>query len=228
MWDLQFDLLDLNDYLLRLKAPRGEELILDFPQPSADYLSFRNHFQKNSVCLENCSLQERTVRTVRRWRTWALRRRFRSGSLLTPGRATTYVDCAYMKEMCARWLGEWHLLVCHWNLPSVIPTRRKLSSVSPTMLARAGLLGQQRGSELQNRPCTVETRWGADTDGQPGLCLPPGTTCQGELESTVFGSPRLASGLFPEWQSWGRMENLASYRWMKQPGDQSWPYSPWY
>ncbi|NWH65320.1 PR3CB phosphatase, partial [Geococcyx californianus] len=61
--DLQHALSDLACFRPRLRDLRPEvcRYVLDFPQPSADYVAFRSCLHSNLVCLENCLLQDRAL-----------------------------------------------------------------------------------------------------------------------------------------------------------------------
>ncbi|XP_009991531.1 PREDICTED: protein phosphatase 1 regulatory subunit 3C-B-like [Chaetura pelagica] len=58
--DLQHALSDLARFRPRLRDPRPQVCgyVLDFPQPSADYVTFRSRLHSNLVCLENCLIQD--------------------------------------------------------------------------------------------------------------------------------------------------------------------------
>ncbi|NXH11629.1 PR3CB phosphatase, partial [Bucco capensis] len=61
--DLQHALSDLASFRPRLRDSRPElyRYVLNFPQPSADYLTFRSRLHSNLVCLENCLIQDRAL-----------------------------------------------------------------------------------------------------------------------------------------------------------------------
>ncbi|XP_008939757.1 PREDICTED: protein phosphatase 1 regulatory subunit 3C-B-like [Merops nubicus] len=61
--DLQHALSDLASFRPRLRDWRPEacRYVLDFPQPSADYVTFRSRLHSNLVCLENCLIQDRAL-----------------------------------------------------------------------------------------------------------------------------------------------------------------------
>ncbi|NXL49325.1 PR3CB phosphatase, partial [Podilymbus podiceps] len=58
--DLQHALSDLACFRPRLRDSRAEvcRYVLDFPQPSLDYVTFRSRLHSNHVCLENCLIQD--------------------------------------------------------------------------------------------------------------------------------------------------------------------------
>ncbi|NXJ88987.1 PR3CB phosphatase, partial [Corythaixoides concolor] len=61
--DLQHALSDLACFRPRLRDLRPEvcRYVLDFPQPSADYVTFRSRLHSNFVCLENCLIQDHAL-----------------------------------------------------------------------------------------------------------------------------------------------------------------------
>lgn len=207
-WDLQFDLLDLNDLSSGLKLHEEKNLILDFPQPSADYLSFRNHFQKNSVCLENCALQERTVTGTVKVKNVSFEKKVQIRITFDTWKSYTDVDCVYMKNVYGGSDSDTFSFAI--DLPSVIPTEEKIEFCVSYHANGQVFWDNNEGQNYR----IVHAQW--KPDGVQTQMASQDCAFHTELESTIFGSPRLASGLFPEWQSWGRMENLASYRWIKQ------------
>ncbi|NWU24540.1 PR3CB phosphatase, partial [Dyaphorophyia castanea] len=61
--DLQHALSDLACFRPRLRDLRPEvcRYVLDFPQPSANYVAFRNSLHSNFVCLESCLIQDHVL-----------------------------------------------------------------------------------------------------------------------------------------------------------------------
>ncbi|CAI9617387.1 unnamed protein product [Staurois parvus] len=59
--EIPFNITELIDNIVNLTTLEKEHLVLDFEQPAADYLDFRNRLQADSVCLENCTLKERAL-----------------------------------------------------------------------------------------------------------------------------------------------------------------------
>nr|XP_008119863.1 PREDICTED: protein phosphatase 1 regulatory subunit 3C-B-like [Anolis carolinensis] len=61
--DLQQALSHLTSFRDKLRGSRPEarKYLLDFPQPSTDYMAFRGRLQNGFVCLENCLVQEKSI-----------------------------------------------------------------------------------------------------------------------------------------------------------------------
>ncbi|XP_041091059.1 protein phosphatase 1 regulatory subunit 3B-like [Polyodon spathula] len=58
--EIPFNIQELIDKVVYLSVER-DSLALDFEQPSADYLAFRQRLQNDNVSLENCMLKEKTL-----------------------------------------------------------------------------------------------------------------------------------------------------------------------
>ncbi|MGH0178021.1 UNVERIFIED_CONTAM: hypothetical protein FKN15_076564 [Acipenser sinensis] len=58
--EIPYNIQELIDKVVNLSVER-DSLVLDFEQPSADYLAFRQRLENDHVCLENCMLKEKTL-----------------------------------------------------------------------------------------------------------------------------------------------------------------------
>ncbi|XP_044540396.1 protein phosphatase 1 regulatory subunit 3C [Gracilinanus agilis] len=209
VWDLQFDLLDLGDVTTGLKLHEEKNLILDFPQPSTDYLSFRNRLQKNMVCLENCSLQERALTGTVKVKNMSFEKKVQVRITFDTWKTYTDVDCVYMKNVYGG--SDTDMFSFSIDLPLVIPTQEKIEFCISYNSNGHVFWDNNEGQNYK----IVHAQWkpdGVQTQTASQDCTFHQTPTKTEFDSPLFGSPRLASELFPEWHSWGRMENLASYR----------------
>ncbi|XP_074151961.1 protein phosphatase 1 regulatory subunit 3C [Sminthopsis crassicaudata] len=209
VWDLQFDLLDLGDITTGLKLHEEKNLILDFPQPSTDYLSFRNHLQKNLVCLENCSLQEKALTGTVKVKNVSFEKKVQVRITFDTWKTYTDVDCVYMKNVYGG--SDTDTFSFSIDLPLVIPTQEKIEFCISYNSGGHIFWDNNEGQNYK----IVHVQWkpdGVRTQTTSQDCTFRQPSNKTELDSPLFGSPRLASELFPEWQSWGRMENLSSYR----------------
>ncbi|XP_068597499.1 protein phosphatase 1, regulatory subunit 3Ca [Brachionichthys hirsutus] len=205
--DLQFDMTDLEAATMDTKTGPARSLALDFKQPSADYLDFRNRLMQNSVCLENCSLQQRSltgtikVRNIGFEKSVALRVTFDSWASFSD------VGCTFMNNVYS--CQDTDTFAFALELPAHVPPQNRAefcicfrvrdqvywdnNDSKNYTLRHTGWAGPQR-PEQKRAP---EHRSG----GREAL----------EMEFDQFGSPRMSSGLFPGWQSWGQIENAVPY-----------------
>uniref|UniRef100_A0A8C7UV65 Protein phosphatase 1 regulatory subunit n=1 Tax=Oncorhynchus mykiss TaxID=8022 RepID=A0A8C7UV65_ONCMY len=97
--DLQFDLTDLENANMQLKISTMRSLVLDFPQPAADYLAFRNRLLKDSVCLENCTLQERSLTGTVKVRNLGFEKSVRVRLTVDSWKTHTDIDCTFINKV---------------------------------------------------------------------------------------------------------------------------------
>ncbi|XP_062256714.1 protein phosphatase 1 regulatory subunit 3C-B [Platichthys flesus] len=214
MEDLQFDMTDLESAAKELKISSAGSLVLDFSQPSADYLDFRNRLIQNSVCLENCSLQKRSLTGTIKVRNIGFEKSVQVRTTFDSWTSFTDVECTFMNNVYGCQDTDTYAFVL--ELPSHVPPQNHVEFCicfkvqSQTfwdnndgknyVLKHVGL----NGEDLNNRTSqTVEHKKSPEqTNG--GLKLL-------ELDFDQFGSPRMSSGLFPGWQSWGQIDNKVPY-----------------
>ncbi|XP_044515841.1 protein phosphatase 1 regulatory subunit 3C-like [Gracilinanus agilis] len=118
--DLQFDLLGLADVTTGLKLHEEKNLILNFLQPSTDYLNFWNYLQKNMVCMENCSLQERVLTGTMKVKNMSFEK-VHIHITFDTWKTYTDVDSVYMKNVYGG--SETDTFSFSIDLPLVIPTQ---------------------------------------------------------------------------------------------------------
>ncbi|CAB1454370.1 unnamed protein product [Pleuronectes platessa] len=215
MEDLQFDMTDLESAAKELKISSAGSLALDFSQPSADYLDFRNRLIQNSVCLENCSLQKRSLTGTIKVRNIGFEKSVQVRTTFDSWTSFTDVECTFMNNVYGCQDTDTYAFVL--ELPSHVPPQNHVEFCicfqvqSQTfwdnndgknyVLKHVGL----NGEDLNNRTsqASVEHKKSPEqTNG--GLKLL-------ELDFDQFGSPRMSSGLFPGWQSWGQIDNKVPY-----------------
>ncbi|AWP14626.1 putative protein phosphatase 1 regulatory subunit 3C [Scophthalmus maximus] len=213
--ELQFDMTDLETATKDLKISSVRSLALDFEQPSADYLDFRNRLIQNSVCLENCSLQKRSLTGTVKVRNIGFEKSVQVRVTFDSWASLTDVKCTFMNNVYGCQDTDTFAFVL--ELPASVPPQNRVefcvcfetqdqtfwdnNDGKNYALKHVGL----SGGDLNNPtpPTSVEQK------------KPPGQTNGGvkllELEFDQFGSPRMSSGLFPGWQSWGQIDNTVPY-----------------
>ncbi|KAF4084507.1 hypothetical protein AMELA_G00129450 [Ameiurus melas] len=75
--------------------------ILEFRQPAADYLVFRNRLMKNSVCLESCTLQGRTLTGTIKVRNLSFEKSVHVRITFDSWKNHRDVACTFMNDVCA-------------------------------------------------------------------------------------------------------------------------------
>lgn len=206
--DLQFEMSDLEDAIVGLKVEKDKSFVLDFLQPAADYLDFRNRLKKNLVCLENCVIQDRSLTGTIKVINESFEKSLYVRITFDSWKSHTDVPCVYMNNVygCAD-IDAFSFAV---DLPSSVAHEDRVEFCISYIANDETHWDNNDGKNYrlvhvdnessQTKHVTEKTAYEASTTGK-----------RSEMEFDRFGSPRTSSGFFPEWQSWGRIENNSPY-----------------
>ncbi|KAM6997142.1 protein phosphatase 1 regulatory subunit 3C-B-like [Tautogolabrus adspersus] len=213
--DLQFDMADLEAATMDLKISSVRSLVLDFKQPSADYLDFRNRLIKNSVCLENCSLQERSLTGTIKVRNIGFEKSVQLRATFDSWASFTDIECTFMNNVYSCQDTDTFAYVL--ELPTHNPPQNRIefcicfkvqdqtfwdnNDGKNYVLKRVGWNGEELN--IANPQHSAEQKKPSEHKNGGVKVL--------EMEFDQFGSPRMSSGLFPGWQSWGQIDNTVPY-----------------
>ncbi|XP_071754756.1 protein phosphatase 1 regulatory subunit 3C-B-like [Centroberyx gerrardi] len=214
--ELQFDMSDLENATMDLKINSVRSLALDFKQPSADYLDFRNRLIKNSVCLENCSLQERSLTGTIKVRNVGFEKSVHVRATFDSWASHTDVDGTFMNNVYGCQDTDTFAFVM--ELPAHVPPQNRVE-----FCVCFEAQGQTYWDNNDGKNYTLK-HVGWNGEDLSALTRPPTSVDQKkpsehknggvkllDLEFDQFGSPRMSSGLFPGWQSWGQIDNSVPY-----------------
>lgn len=198
--DLPFDITDLLDSIGSLAPPESENLVLDFLQPSADYLDFRARLQADHVCLENCVLKDRAISGTIKVQNLAFEKAVKVRMTFDTWKSFTDFPCQYVKDTYAG--SDRDTFSFDIRLPE------RMQSYERTEFAvcfECG--GQTHWDSNRGRNYRIVQ---AGLQAALGTGEPPGGLGFG-MAFDQFGSPRCSYGLFPEWPSYSGYENLGPY-----------------
>ncbi|XP_056109068.1 protein phosphatase 1 regulatory subunit 3C-B [Rhinichthys klamathensis goyatoka] len=208
MLDLQFELSDLEDAIVGLKAEEKEKnLILDFPQPAADYLDFRNSLKKNLVCLENCIIQERSLTGMVKVINVSFEKVVHVRITFDSWKSYADIPCTYMNNVYG--CEDVDTFSFSIDLPSSVASHEQVEFCISYKTHDTTFWDNNDGENYklvhtENDPSQANVTQTKTTDFKNQGKRP-------EMEFDQFGSPRTSSGFFPEWQSWGHIENTTPY-----------------
>lgn len=198
---LQFAMNDLQAATLDLKISSERSLLLDFQQPSADYLGFRKRLSQNSVCLENCSLQERSLSGTVKVRNVGFHKSVRLRATFDSWASFTEVDCTFLNNVYSCRDTDTFAFVL--ELPSCILPQHRVEFCICYQVQEQTFWDNNDGKNYALKHSEERSVLQEDRDWEgPGLTL---------LDTDQFGSPRTSSGQFPGWQSWGHVEDTFPY-----------------
>ncbi|XP_078269027.1 protein phosphatase 1 regulatory subunit 3C-B [Rhinoraja longicauda] len=211
--ELQFELTDLGHTTgsggLKVKDS-GQPLVLDFPQPSADYLGFRSSLMKNSVCLENCTLQEKFIAGTVMVRNLSYHKAVQIRITFDAWKSYKDVDCTFVNNIYG--CSDTDTFSFAIDLPTsyLTPLEKAEFCVSFKIGEQTywdnndgknyGIIRAERKSDGIQAPVILKNEMVAKVCGKTAM-----------IECELYGSPRASSGLVPEWHSWGKIETGLPY-----------------
>lgn len=204
MTDLQFDLLDL-------KLPEDRSLVLDFAQPAADYLDFRNRLKKNQVCLENCTVQSNTVSGTVKVRNVSFEKSVWLRITLDKWKTNRDVECTYLNNVYG--CPDTDTFAFSIDLPDSAEHLEfciQYKTQDDTFWDNNNGNNYRLSSSEAKQSETNSTVSGTSDNVVPSQHELTREVKQ-QMEFDQFGSPRTSSGFFPEWQSWGRVDATTIY-----------------
>lgn len=211
MDELQFDMTDLETMDLKISSVRS--LALDFKQPSADYLDFRNRLIQNSVCLESCSLQERSLTGTIKVRNIGFEKSVQIRTTFDSWASFTDVECTFMNNIYGCPDTDTFSFVV--ELPAEVPPQNRVEFCICFKVQGQTFWDNNDGKNyaLKHIDC-IRKGLNAVTTPTSVEQKQPSRHKSGkplEMECEQYGSPRMSSGLFPGWQSWGQIDNTVPY-----------------
>nr|XP_046231623.1 protein phosphatase 1 regulatory subunit 3B [Scatophagus argus] len=190
--------LNIQEMLSSALSATAEEdkLVLDFDQPSSDYLRFRQSLDRSLVCLEHCVLKEKALEGTVKVRNVSFEKRVKLRVTFDTWKSHTDVDCVYVKD----------------TYPS---------SYSDTFSFRVSLPGELRPHEHVEFAVRYEVDGGEYWDSNQGnnyRIVWSSMKSSRHTDSFDFGihfdrygSPTCSHGILPDWPSYAGYENTGPY-----------------
>lgn len=206
--DLQFELTDLEEAIVGMKVEKDKSFVLDFPLPAADYLDFRNRLKKNLVCLENCVIQERLLTGTVKVTNLSFEKVVHVRITFDSWKTNTDIPCTYMNNVYG--CEDVDTFSFSIDLPSFVHQDERVEFCVSYRTKDTTHWDNNDGKNYKLIHTENEHSQGnhvmqkTTTDFKNQAKRP-------EMEFDQFGSPRTSNGFFPEWQSWGRIENTTPY-----------------
>ncbi|TRY69831.1 hypothetical protein DNTS_012930 [Danionella cerebrum] len=206
--DLQFELSDLEDAIVAMKAGKEKGFILDFPQPALDYLDFRNRLKKNLVGLENCIIQENILSGTIKVSNISFEKVVHVRITFDSWKSYTDVCCMYMNNVYG--CEDVDTFSFSIDLPRFVAPNEHVELCISYKTHDKTYWDNNDGKNYKLVHAESESSQANVLQNTSKDCKPRGKRPP-EMEFDQFGSPRTSSGFFPEWQSWGRIENNTPY-----------------
>lgn len=185
-------------------APSAEEdkLVLDFTQPSSDYLYFRQSLESNYVCLEHCMLKEKSLAGTVKVKNVSFEKSVKLRVTFDTWRSHTDVDCEYMKDTYPSAYSD--TFSFQVSLPAELQPQERIEFAVCYEVDGCEYWDSNQGSNYR-------IVWSSTRNGSQDACSHRTDSFDFGIHFDRYGSPTCSHGLFPDWPSYAGYENIGPY-----------------
>ncbi|XP_017259708.1 protein phosphatase 1 regulatory subunit 3B [Kryptolebias marmoratus] len=179
---------------LTLSSPEEDKLVLDFPQPSSDYLLFRQNLEKNLVSLEHCVLKEKAFAGTIKVKNVSFEKSVRLRVTFDSWKSHLDVGCEYVKD-------TYPSSYCDtFSFTVPLPTELR-----PNERVEFAVCYRVDGNEFwdSNQGQNYHIVWSYMKRGRHSDSF--------GIHFDRYGSPTCSHGLLPDWPSYAGYENIGPY-----------------
>lgn len=197
--DVPLNIQEIFSSVLSLNAEE-DKLQLDFPQPSSDYLRFRQSLESNLVCLEHCVLKEKALAGTVKVKNVSFEKSVKLRVTFDTWKSHTDVDCVYIKDTYPNAHSD--TFSFHVSLPDEVKAHERVEFA---------ICYQVDGCEYwdSNHGNNYSIVWSSMKKSQQVACSRRTETI--DIHFDRYGSPTCSHGLFPDWPSYAGYENIGPY-----------------
>ncbi|KAF7696968.1 protein phosphatase 1 regulatory subunit 3B [Silurus meridionalis] len=169
-------------------SEEDDKLLLDFKQPSADYLQFRQRLEQDSVCLEHCVLKDKAIAGTIKVKNVSYEKAVKVRITFDTWKSHTDVDCQYVKDTYVG--SEWDTFSFEVNLPARL---EPLEHAEFAVFYEANgntYWDSNQGQNYKIIHAALKKTSLSDASSGHHHCS------EGEVYFDPFGSPRCSNGIF--------------------------------
>lgn len=173
-----------------------DRLVLDFPQPSSDYLLFRQSLERNFVSLEHCMLKDQALAGTVKVKNLSFEKSVRLRVTFDTWKTHTDVDCVYVEDAYPSSYSD--TFSFQVPLPEELPPHEWVE-----FAVCYEVDGRQHWDSNHGRNYRVvwsSMRRSHHTD-----------SFHFGIHFDRYGSPTCSHGIFPDWPSYAGYEDIGPY-----------------
>ncbi|KAM7392282.1 hypothetical protein PAMA_007410 [Pampus argenteus] len=193
--------LNIQEMLRSALSVTAEEdkLVLDFTQPSSDYLHFRQSLERNHVSLERCVLKEKALSGTVKVKNLTFEKSVKLRVTFDSWKSHTDVACVYMKDAYLSSYSD--TFSFQVSLPDNL---RPYEHIEFAVCYEVG------GCEYwdSNQGKNYRILWSSMRRRHQEACS---RRRDFGINFDPYGNPTCSHGIFPDWSSYAGYENLSPY-----------------
>ncbi|XP_036385739.1 protein phosphatase 1 regulatory subunit 3B isoform X1 [Megalops cyprinoides] len=182
-----------------------DKLILDFSQPSSDYLLFRQRLESQRVCLEHCTLKERALAGTVKVKNLSFEKSVKVRITFDTWKSYTDVECQYVKDTYTG--TDRDTFSFEVSLPDQVRPHERIEFAISYEAKGHTYWDSNQGENYRIIQSALKN--GSQDTSQSGY-QQQGLSDLG-IHFDPYGSPRCSHGIFPEWPSYAGYEEIGPY-----------------
>ncbi|XP_051956727.1 protein phosphatase 1 regulatory subunit 3B-like [Xyrauchen texanus] len=188
---------------LTLSEGKGK-LSLDFEQPSADYLKFRQRIENDHVCLEHCMLKEKSIAGTVKVKNLSFEKSVKLRITFDDWKCCTDIVCQYVKDTYTG--SDRDTFSFEADLPDQVPPHECIEFAICYEVNGFAIWDNNQGQNYRIIQSTLK-RSSNDSSGGHQRC----GVSDWDINFDRYGSPRCSHGIFPNWPSYAGYEEIGPY-----------------
>eukprot|EP00062_Callorhinchus_milii_P013753 gi/632962192/ref/XP_007897173.1/ PREDICTED: protein phosphatase 1 regulatory subunit 3B [Callorhinchus milii] len=210
-FDISFRINELISNLLSLKTVDKDSLLLDFDQPTADYVDFEKRLESDTVCLENCMLEDKLIVGTVKVKNLAFEKSLKVRITFDTWKSFREHDCRYVLDPYGG--SDRDTFAFEIHLPEYIAPHERVEFAiryeSEGKTWWDSNLGQNYRIIRSELKCATETT--KPTQPLDAILAEAHHLPGYGMEFDQYGGLRCSYGVFPEWPSYTDYENKGPY-----------------
>ncbi|XP_072310288.1 protein phosphatase 1 regulatory subunit 3B [Eucyclogobius newberryi] len=182
------------------QATEEDQLVLDFSQPSSDYLHFRQCLENNYVCLEHCVLKEKVLAGTIKVKNLSFEKSV--NVRVTFDTWKSYIDfgCKYIKDTYPSSYSD--TFSFEVSIPESLRPHERIEFAICYEVASREYWDSNEGKNYRILWSSMK-KHNEDSCHKDSLGF--------GIHFDRYGSPTCSHGIFPDWPSYAGYENLGPY-----------------
>lgn len=182
------------------QATEEDKLVLDFAQPSSDYLRFRQALESNHVCLEHCVLKEKVLAGTIKVKNMSFEKSVTVRATFDSWKSYTDIECEYMKDTYPTSYSD--TFSFEISIPETLRLHERIEFAISYEVSGRVYWDSNEGKNYRILWSSMKKR---DEEGRFRDSLGFG------IHFDRYGSPTCSHGIFPDWPSYAGYENIGPY-----------------
>ncbi|XP_056302298.1 protein phosphatase 1 regulatory subunit 3B isoform X1 [Danio aesculapii] len=194
-----------NFFTSSLTVSEGKDkLTLDFDQPSADYLKFRQRIENDHVCLEHCMLKEKSIMGTVKVKNISFEKSVKLRITFDTWKNHTDVQCQYVKDTYTA--SNRDTFSFEASLPEQVPSHERIEFAICYEVNGDTLWDNNQGKNYRIIQSALRKSSNESNGGHQQYSL-----SDWDIHFDRYGSPRCSRGIFPHWPSYVGYEDIGPY-----------------